>query len=286
MGYSARYHAASLAAVFIALAIGVLIGLGFGNSPRKSLERSLKSDIKEARKDADRLGAELSRERDFGDRAYPALVASRLRGERIGIIALGNLPRDLSANIEDALQPTEGELTSVMVIRMPVSLDGLAEAVPRRVYPDLAKGGRGLGRYARLAGRQLVLGGRLFRRTRDQLLSRASGSFGGLDGVILVRDHPDDLTTAERRVAQKLESGLVDGIHSVGRPVVGVERTDSEPSAVEFFDSHQVSTVDDLDLVAGGVALVFSMLGAEGNFGVKGSADRLLPELLVPARPG
>ena len=33
--------------------------------------------------------------------------------------------------------------------------------------------------------------------------------------------------------------------------------------------------------------MVFAMLGAEGNFGVKGSADRLLPELLVPqSRPG
>ena len=28
--------------------------------------------------------------------------------------------------------------------------------------------------------------------------------------------------------------------------------------------------------------MVFALLGAEGSFGVKGSADRLLPELLVP----
>jgi len=31
MGYSGRYHAASLAAVFIALAIGILIGVGLGH---------------------------------------------------------------------------------------------------------------------------------------------------------------------------------------------------------------------------------------------------------------
>jgi hypothetical protein len=284
MGYSARYHAASLAATFLALAIGVLIGLGFGNSPRKSLERSLKGDLKEARSDADRLGAELGRERDFAGRAYPALVGGRLRGEKIGVVALGNLPRDVSGDIEDALQPTEAELTSVTVIRMPPSLDGLAKVLPRKRYPELAKAGRGLDRYARRAGRELVLGGSLLRRTRDQLLSRASGSFGGLDEVILVRDNPDDLSSGEQDAARKLENGLVEGIHSVGRPVVGVERTDTEPSSVDFFDSQQVSTVDDLDRVAGGVALVFSMLGAEGNFGVKGSADRLLPELLVPSK--
>ena len=29
--------------------------------------------------------------------------------------------------------------------------------------------------------------------------------------------------------------------------------------------------------------MVFGLLGAEGSFGVKGSADRLLPDLLAPA---
>ncbi len=28
--------------------------------------------------------------------------------------------------------------------------------------------------------------------------------------------------------------------------------------------------------------MVFALLGAEGSFGVKGSADRLLPDLLAP----
>ena len=42
------------------------------------------------------------------------------------------------------------------------------------------------------------------------------------------------------------------------------------------------ATVDDVDATAGKVAMVFALLGANGDFGVKDSADRLLPELLVP----
>ena len=45
----------------------------------------------------------------------------------------------------------------------------------------------------------------------------------------------------------------------------------------------------DLDLVAGRVAMVFSLLGARGSFGVNETADRLLPDLLapvIPRRPG
>jgi hypothetical protein len=271
MGYSARYHAASLAAVFLALAVGILVGIGFGNSPRKSLERSLRDDLKNARSDADRLGIELNHERDFGRRAYPALSGGRLNGDRVGIVAIGNLPADVSSDIEDALQPTGGRLESVAVVRMP---------------PGITRKGKALDAYAEEAGRQLVLGGRLLRRTRDRLLSRASGKFNGLDDVILVRDLPDDMKGSEAKSAARLEAGLVNGIHSVGRPVVAVERTDTDPSSVKFFDAHRVSTVDDLDLISGKVAMVFSLIGAEGNFGVKDTADRLLPELLVSSRSG
>ena len=48
---------------------------------------------------------------------------------------------------------------------------------------------------------------------------------------------------------------------------------------------HHLSTVDNLDFVSGQVAMVFALVGAEGNFGVKGTADRLLPDLLTPS-PG
>jgi hypothetical protein len=43
--------------------------------------------------------------------------------------------------------------------------------------------------------------------------------------------------------------------------------------------------VDSVDLTSGKVAMVFALLGAEGDFGVKETADRLLPDLL-PAPPG
>jgi copper transport outer membrane protein MctB len=286
MGYSSRYHIASLAAIFVALAVGVLIGVGFGSSPQKSLERSLKGDLKDARVDADRLGGELKHEREFGDRVYPVLVGGHLQRERVALIALGGLPENLSSNIEDALQPAGAKLTEVAVVRLPPSLDGLAQRLPKKRFPGLARGGPALERYGRVVGVQLVRGGGLLRRTRDQLLSRTSGRLGNVDDVIIVRDQPSDLTSAEARATNALEDGLVAGIKAAGTPAVAVERSDSEASSVGFFASQQLSTVDDLDLVAGRVAMVFALLGAEGNFGVKESADRLLPELLVPSRSG
>ena len=72
------------------------------------------------------------------------------------------------------------------------------------------------------------------------------------------------------------------GITGAREPTVGIEASTTEPSSISFFQGNDLSSVDDVDLAAGKVALVFAMLGAEGHFGVKSSADRLLPELLAP----
>ena len=41
--------------------------------------------------------------------------------------------------------------------------------------------------------------------------------------------------------------------------------------------SHDITSVDDLDLPEGKTALVWALLGADGRFGRKPTAERLLP---------
>ena len=88
----------------------------------------------------------------------------------------------------------------------------------------------------------------------------------------------------QRATASQLESALLTGMTKTRTPVVGIETTDTEPSSISFFKSNDLSTVDDVELTAGKLAMVFAMLGTEGSFGVKGSADRLLPDLLGTGR--
>ncbi len=87
-------------------------------------------------------------------------------------------------------------------------------------------------------------------------------------------------------VAGQIESGLLSGIVATKAPAVGVETSESEDSSISFFQGNDLSSVDDIDLVAGRLATVFALLGAEGSFGVKSGADRLLPDLIVPPAPG
>jgi hypothetical protein len=286
MGYSARYHASSLIAVFLSLAIGILIGAEFGGdaltNTRKDLENSLVGNLQDARSRADELSGQLGRSNEFGERVYPVLTRDRMAGKRVAILALGGLPSEVSGAVEEALAPTGAKLVAVGVVREPVDVSGLAEDLSQTRFFDLETNPDQLTALGKGLGRQLVVGGTLPEFVRGQLFSRASGSFGALDAVIVVRDQPQDMGSVQRGKAAQLESALLSGMTATRTPAVGIETSKVEPSSITFFQGNDLSSVDDVDLTAGKLAMVFAMLGAEGSFGVKSSADRLLPDLLAP----
>jgi hypothetical protein len=285
MGYSARYHATSLIAVFIALAIGILVGAEFGgdalNNTRRDLEHSLVGNLKDERSRADELNADLNRSDEFAERVYPALTRERLEGRRYAILALGGLPSPVTEEVEEALAPTGGRLVGVGVVREPVDVNGLAEDLAQTRFSGLRDESDQLTELGTGLGRQLVLGGDLPKVVRGHLFSRASGNFGGLDGVIVVRDQPEEMGTVQREKTSQLETALMDGVTATRRPAVGVETSSDDSSSISFFQSNGLASVDDVDLTAGKLATVFALLGADGSFGVKGSADQLLPDLLT-----
>lgn len=287
MGYSARYHATSLIAVFIALAIGILIGAEFGGdaltNTRRDLERSLVGNLQDARAQVNDLNGDLNKSNEFAQRVYPVLTRDRLEGRRYAILALGGLPSDITGEVEEALAPTGGRLVGVGVVREPVDVNGLAEDLAKTRFADLRTNSEALTELGTGLGRQLMLGGELPDVVRGHLFSRASGGFGSLDGVIVVRDQPEEMGQAQDAKTDEFEEALASGITATRVPAVGVETATDDTSNVSFFQSNGMASVDDIDLTAGQLAMVFALLGADGSFGVKGSADQLLPDLLTEA---
>jgi hypothetical protein len=285
MGYSARYHATSLIAVFIALAVGIQIGAEFGgdalSNTRRDLERSLVGNLQDARSQVNDLNGDLNRSNEFASRVYPVLTRDRLEGRRFAILALGGLPSDITGEVEDALAPTGGRLVGVGVVREPVDVNGLAEDLAKTRFADLRTNPDALNELGTGLGRQLVLGGTLPEVVRGHLFSRASGGFGGLDGVIVVRDQPEDMGPVQDEKTDDFEEALASGITATRVPAVGVETSTDDTSNISFFQSNGMASVDDIDLTAGQLAMVFALLGADGSFGVRGSADQLLPDLLT-----
>ena len=287
MGFSARYHAASLAAVFFALAIGILIGSQIGgdilNSTRDSLEKSLTSDLDESRSQVDELQGQLKTADEFGNSVYPALVEAQLRGDRVGLVGFGDLPGDVTSSAEDAIDASGAGLVAVGAVREPPSPSDIAASFDKGPFTRLGNNGENsptMREYGRVAGRQIINGGAVLEATDTELFSQSSGEFGNLDALIVYRGEPDEATPEEADLTADLETGMLEGATSTRAEVVGVEESDANPTSVGFYIDNGISSVDNIDQPAGKVSVIYALAGASGNFGTGEEAERLLPELL------
>lgn len=289
MGYSGRYHAASLAAVFVALAVGILIGAALGSDvisgAADDLEKSLGSDLEQSRAQVQQLQAQLADERDFERQIYPAVVGRRLRGEQVALVGLGDVPNPVRDAVQDAVSPGGAKLAEVAVVREPPDAGALIDAALPNAGKARARS-QALEQAARDAGRALIGAGKRLGPLRDPLLSRFSGSARSIDSVVVARYQPGDLSPREQEEVQALENSLIAGLRSTGLNVVGVELSDDAESSVGFYSEQGLASVDDVDRLPGKVALVAALDGAEGTFGVKDTADSLLPDLIQGGSSG
>ena len=283
-----RYHALSLAAVFIALVVGLLLGVAIGDkelvsSARSDLRNSLRADVRQADQERDEAKARLAEQEQFADAAYPILTRDQLRGRRIGLVVLGD-DGGAPGMIRRALEPTGADLAFVAVLRENPQLDALAERANGTRYAAVAQDPKLLDDLGRRVGIQMVVGGRLVRQLRTALLDPLSGSFGDLDGVVVMRPatRPKDPAAAER--LGELQDGIARGLVQTGVKVVGVERRASEPSSIGWYRDRDMSTVDNVSEQAGRAAMVFVLAGAQGAYGRRDSAQTLLPPVVGQVR--
>jgi hypothetical protein len=290
--FDLRYHVTSLAAVFIALVIGILVGValashGLGNSERKSLE----DDIRRAQNRVDALQARVDALQQSGaasatfvNSTYNALMTDRLKGKRIAVLFVGSVDHAIEGDIAGAIRDAGGR-TALRLYAVQVPID--AAAIEQRLAgrPALAKYStddqlRNLGREL---GQEFVAGNDtpVWNALRNLIVQEATPRFGAskrpADGVIVVR-------TADPQMRQTAPfvTGLYEGAADAGVPAVGVARSTSDFSAKPVFQHAQLSTVDDVDLDAGKLALaiVLSQPASRADYGLK--ASDLLP-LVTPA---
>jgi Copper transport outer membrane protein, MctB len=282
-----RYHAISLAAVLLALVLGVLIGIAIGDSSLVSeahngLVHNLHGELGEARHRTETVQQKLSEEEALAAAEYPLAIHGTLHGRSIGLVFLGASSDEVNALVRSTVTRAGGSLATVVAVREPLDLGGLAQAAAGTHFAALAASTAVLERFGELAGHELVSGGPsvgrgLLSRARASLLSAFDGQLTHLEGVALMRADPGATSAAQREAAEAFESGLLAGLAATGVPTVGVELKGTQPSQVSWYRSKGISSVDDLDALAGQAALAYALAGQHGTFGIKPTADSLLP---------
>jgi hypothetical protein len=289
--FDLRYHVTSLAAVFIALLIGILVGValashGLGNSERKSLE----DDVRRAQNRVDALNATVDSlqqqnraDSSFVDNTYNALMTDRLKDKRVAVLYVGSVNHGIQGDIATAIKDAGGGAASrLYAVQVPID----AAAIDRRLgnNPALAKyaGSDHLRQLGQQLGRAFVTGGKMpiWSALHNVIVQEATPRFGAskrpVDAVIVVR-------TADPQTGDSAPfvKGLYEGLGKAGVPAVGVAHSKDDFTAKTVFQQAQLSTVDDIDLDAGKLALaiVLSQPASRADYGVNSS------DLLPPVTP-
>jgi hypothetical protein len=293
--FDLRYHLASLAAVFIALAVGVLLGVAISgklsaadNAIAHDRIDQLNDQLKEANTRADII----VRRNDAAERlleiSYPALMENRLRGENIGVLFVGPVDGTIRSAVERTLSDSgSGSPVRLLALDTPLDSADLDSALNgEQSLAHYASAGDDFGDLGNQLGKEFVEGGGTptWGALSGTLVQERSGAAGPpLSGVVVVRswEPPDDQTVgqaAQSSATDSLVDGLIGGLQGSGVPVVGVEATTAPDSAIDVFRRQGVSSVDDIETLAGRVALAVLLAGGEpGHYGVKESATDVAP---------
>lgn len=291
--FDLRYHVASLAAVFLALIIGILVGVGIASqttveeSERRVLEQrisDLRRDLDGARSQVDLLRRQQEAGTSYIEETYPVVMNGRLRGVPVALLFVGPARPEFEDAVTRTLNDASGPaLVRKRALKLPIDTQALYSAIPTDAgNPTLEEIGRQL-------AREFVVGGET--QYWDSLATVIVEDSQGdgereVDAVVVTQtaaiDHPP---------TGRLLAGLYAGLAGRGVPVVGIERSEDEPSLVSVYRGRGLSSVDSVDTILGRVALAVLLAGGEeGDYGVKSTAGAVVPPMeplpLAPASGG
>jgi hypothetical protein len=292
--FDLRYHVASLAAVFVALIVGILVGVGLAGSgvTKEADLRVARSQRDTAQRDLDaakaRLQEQATTQKAF-EIAYPRIMESLLTGKRIAVLFVGHRDGGIDQAIEKTLLDAGAEpVVRLISLSVPVNAQNL-DSVLFEMGPQFVKyvGNDKLESLGNALGSEFATGGQtpLWKALGKQLIGERSGNARQrVDGVVVARTVKPQAGDTSRFL-----QGFYTGVASAGIPAVGVENSNTTPSAVGVFRDRGLSSVDDIDLTTGRVALALLLAGANpGKYGTRGIPDDAQnnADAILPTFPG
>lgn len=277
----------TLIAVFLALGLGLLLGgtLGEGVIVKEQVQlleqleeryTQTKADNVKLQKQNGELEKSQGRLEQVVGQVGGHYVKDRLAGKKVAVLQIE--PSDLSG-ILTQLETAGARVTST------VSLTNALPLLEARHQPLLealgisSRDGKGMyGMLAEALVRELYLqnGGAVVTFLQGSNAMTASGELGVRPDQVIVVGGAGE---ANRQRVLTFDLPLLKALQKQAIDPTGVERSDVVHSGVSHYRALGVSTVDNIDQVTGLVALIDILGGVKGHFGIKKTAEALLPKV-------
>ncbi|MGI6549207.1 MAG: copper transporter [Syntrophomonadales bacterium] len=289
--FDIRYHVATLVAIFIALGVGILIGstLVGGDvmvEQQKKIISQLEAQFDDLRERESQMAQEnafmsnVSRNYEEFSRTFSVpLIKNRLNGYRVAIIVTGG--QEIPAGMLNSLSLAGARVDSTTVVLPGIRLNdsGLLIRVCDYYQLDHSTPPDELRKMIALSAAGIVAnGGDSEARTflEDNNLVNFDGDYGGiLDEVILIGGARDE----NLNYPASVDAWFIRSLQNYNKNILGCETSRVPISYMTTYQEFDISTIDDIDMTPGQIAMVRVLEGETGDYGVKSTAKKFMPSL-------
>lgn len=292
-----RYHIYSLAAVFFALALGIVIGTSFAKrSPATEGERRTitryENSMRVLKREIERTAEEAAHEKtlaknseDFCRAVLPIVVKERLEWRNVAIVQTGDYD-DLSGSVKQALESAGATVTSITDLsrEFPFGDDQkIAEVLANCGMPIAGDTGQARDKLFAIIADTLRSASytSILPKLEEAGVAEFTGDYQRFNRfVVLV----GGARSEEDNTAQVVDTQLITQLEKKGLIVAGCESTQAVSSYISAWHKMGIATVDNADSAIGQIALVCALGGERSQFGIKDTADRLVPRSLESSK--
>jgi len=277
-------------AVFLALGLGVLVGVSLADrgtveTGQNVLVEDIQRDVEDLRNQNNDLSHDRATNIRYQDDSFPFIVGGRLQGKRIAVVASASAGEEALRKLTEAVHGAGGQVINTTVLNQRFDTAAVIGKIRNDLKNDPLLASVDEASLAAVVGQALARdisrggGARLLGPLQGALVESTNGNYDSpVDAVVLVTRAEGD----ENAAYEDLEKRFMLSLKELGTLTVGTETSDAPKSEIPLFQSVDVSSVDNLDSRIGQVSLVYILSGEKGAFGVKPTADLLIPILRAP----
>lgn len=287
-----RYLIVSLASVFLALGIGMFIGLNFDGQEifleqQETLINDMEYKFEEMRTANEELqeniklkNQNLDNYEEFTNTIFPRLIDLKLQDMNIAVIETNDdyIYNEISSTIKKA----GGKVSLTTYIKEEFSLE-TSEKFDEIYRYFTEKKGEIVDRdnfhtflSEKVAQSILEQDLQTLEYLQEQEVIELKGEYREDIDCFIIAGGSD--SENKLSMIEKIDIPLIRKIKQYNIPIIGVEQSNVKNSYMETYKKQKISTIDNIDTIMGQYSLVEIILGNSGNYGIKSSADFIIPQ--------
>jgi hypothetical protein len=282
--FDMRSYIVSLIAVFLALGIGILMGTvivdkGVLVEQQSVLVKKLQEEFGSLRQENSTLQRDLDARNKFEEETTSLFVQNQLPQQNITMVTTSGVSEVVIRGVSNVLSLT-GAQHNVVNISTP-DFDLKNKVTQKQILAQFPG--------ELISGRELKK--RVIKKIAEELLSSSEKPFikflsnlnFAKESNVLASPPSAVIVFAESEervspVARELSIQLIQSLRELNVTAIGVESSTVTNSYISDFETAGTSsTIDNIDTVPGRVALIYVLRGNNGNFGIKKTAQSLMP---------